>query len=136
MVFNYQPNKLVNTVVKSRMHYYDIKTQSVRFKVRPILIIAIERNYFHTDLTVLPISSVSNKKNIDYKFDISIGKIECPTLQYITKDYCHVRVHKPNTINSNNVLIESNLDNLKLVYPYKFEQISLAWSEFSESLLK
>lgn len=118
------------------MHYYDIKTQSVRFKVRPILIIAIERNYFHTDLTVLPISSVSNKKNIDYKFDISIGKIECPTLQYITKDYCYVRVHKPNTINSNNVLIESNLDNLKLVYPYKFEQISLAWSEFSESLLK
>lgn len=136
MVFNYQPNKLVNTVVKSRMHYYDIKTKSVRFKVRPILIIAIERNYFHTDLTVLPISSVSNKKNIDSKFDISIGKIECPTLRYITRDYCFVRTHKPYTINSNSLFTDSNLDNLKVLYPHKFEQISLAWSEFSETLLK
>ena len=114
------------------MHYYDIKTQSVRFKVRPILIIAIERNYFHTDLTVLPISSVSNKKNIDYKFDISIGKIECPTLRYITRDYCFVRTHKPYTINSNSLFTDSSLDNLKVLYPHKFEQISLAWSEFAK----
>ena len=45
--------------------YYDRKLQRNPYKKRPILIIAGSRN---NDFTVLPVSSVSIKKNLDIEY--------------------------------------------------------------------
>ena len=63
-------SSLVGTIKSSRMPYYDVSTSSIKYKARPVLILKAENESGFSDFTVLPISSISNKKNIDPKFDV------------------------------------------------------------------
>lgn len=129
-----QPSDYINKVIKSRFPYYDSRTQKKRFKVRPMLIIGSEKDTFQTDFTAFPISSVSNKANLNLDYDINIGCNNCPNLKHITYSNCYVRVHKPTTINSNDILNEKENDDICEIYPEKYKDIIDAWDKFNKSL--
>lgn len=129
-----QPKDYINKIVKSRFPYYDSQTQKKKFKVRPMLIIGSERDTFQTDFTAFPISSVSNKDNLNNDFDINIGCQCCPNLRHITYDHCYVRVHKPTTIHSKDILRETVMDDIHKIYPNKYEEINEAWLQFNKTL--
>ncbi|MDW4411632.1 hypothetical protein QI049_11335 [Staphylococcus saprophyticus] len=118
----------------SRFQYYDSQTQKKRFKVRPMMIIGSEKDSFQTDFTAFPISSVSNKANLNPDFDINIGCNFCPNLKHITYSDCYVRVHKPTTINSNDILREKENDDICKIYPDKYKEINDAWINFNKTL--
>ncbi|MBJ6744911.1 hypothetical protein JEQ21_00310 [Streptococcus sp. 121] len=72
---------LIGKIKSSRFPYYDSKTRAIRFKNRPVLILNIEKETGFTDLTVLPVSSITIRKNIDKKFDLEIKSSEYPLLE-------------------------------------------------------
>ena len=51
------------------MEYYNTKEHRLAWKSRPILIIGEPRN---NDYTVLPVSTISRKENLDAEFDVEI----------------------------------------------------------------
>lgn len=130
----HQPKDYINKIIKSRFPYYDSRTQKKQFKVRPMLIIGSERDTFQTDFTAFPISSVSNKDNLSNDFDIDIGCEYCPNLKHITYKHCYVRVHKPTTIHSNDILREKEIDDICEIYPNKYKEINEAWVQFNRTL--
>lgn len=129
-----QPSDYINKIIKSRFPYYDSRTQRKQFKVRPMLIIGSERDSFQTDFTAFPISSVSNKDNLNADFDINIGCNHCPNLKHITYSNCYVRLHKPTTVNSNDILNEKGNDDICKIYPIKYKEINDAWVKFNKTL--
>lgn len=51
------------------VEYYNTKEHRLAWKSRPILIIGEPRN---NDYTVLPVSTISRKENLDAEFDVEI----------------------------------------------------------------
>ena len=124
-------SSLVGTIKSSRMPYYDVSTSSIKFKARPVLILKAENESGFSDFTVLPISSISSKKNIDPKFDVEVTKNMYPLLK-LTKDECYIRCGKFMTINQNDLGIPE-ISNLKDSYPDLWEHIiSLAKEYISD----
>lgn len=54
------------------MPYYDSALQRVKYKSRPVLLLKAEKGIGESDFSILPISSISHKENIDEIFDIEI----------------------------------------------------------------
>lgn len=84
---------MIGKICTILMSYYDRKSKSTKFKKRPALFISEQRN---NDYTVLPISTISIKANIDQEYDIPINKSVYPLLN-LDKD-CYVRTHKQTTV--------------------------------------
>lgn len=113
------------------MPYYDNRTNSIKFKARPVLILKAEKESGLSDFTVLPISSISFKNNIDQKFDVEVTKEMYPLLQ-LTKDVSYIRCGKFMTINNSNLGVP-DISNLKDSYPALWEHIiSLAKEYISD----
>lgn len=72
-------------IKKSRLPYYDIVSGNIKFKARPVLLIKAEKNEGSSDFTVLPLSSISVKMNINSEYDIPIDKNVYPLLN-LTRD--------------------------------------------------
>ncbi|EHI74701.1 Uncharacterized protein conserved in bacteria [Streptococcus criceti] len=106
---------LIGTIKSSRMPYYDNMSKSIRFKARPVLILKAERELGLSDFTVLPISSVSFKKNINPAYDVEITKQLYPQLN-LTKEICYIRCGKIMTINKKDLAVDT-ISNLKQTYP-------------------
>ncbi len=69
---------MIGKIYSSVVPFYDRVKQAKAFKRRPVLIIGGPRN---NDYTVLPVSTVSNRQNLDADYDIEIylnilGKLE------------------------------------------------------------
>ena len=114
-------SSLVGKIKASRMPYYDNKTNSVKFKSRPILVLKEEKELGMSDFTVLPISSVSFKKNINQKFDIEVTQTAYPLLN-LTKEVCYIRCGKIMTINKTELGIKT-ISDLKSTYPELWQHI-------------
>lgn len=124
-------SSLVGTIKASRMPYYDNKTSSIKFKSRPVLILKAENESGFSDFTVLPISSVSFKNNINQKFDVEVTKAMYPLLN-LTKAVCYIRCGKFMTINQKDLAV-SVISNLKDSYPDLWKHIiSLAKEYISD----
>ena len=67
-------------IKKSRLPYYDIVSGNIKFKARPVLLIKAEKNEGSCDFTVLPLSSISVKMNVNSEYDITIDKNVYPLL--------------------------------------------------------
>lgn len=70
------PRDLINKIVYASFPYFDLKANKKGYKLRPVLIIGAEKDCFECDLTMLPISTVSNKMNLHsvYSKDIVTSK--------------------------------------------------------------
>lgn len=91
------------------------------FKARPVLILKAEKELGTSDFTVLPISSVSFKKNIDQEFDIEVTQTAYPLLN-LTKEVCYIRCGKILTVNINNLAVDT-IGDLKNTYPELWQHV-------------
>lgn len=121
-------SSLVGKIKSSRMPYYDNKTNSIRFKARPILILKAEKELGSSDFTVLPISSVSFKKNVNREFDIEVTQTAYPLLN-LTKEVCYIRCGKIMTINKKDLAVNTICD-LKNTYPELWQHIISSTKEY------
>lgn len=93
--------ELIGKVYLSVVNYYDSKTHTTRRKGRPVLIVAGPRN---NDYTVLPISTVKNRQNLDPDFDLLIDP-PARALLSLT-DECFIRTHKQTTVHDGSLIKE------------------------------
>ena len=80
---------MIGKLCWSTFPYYDRNSGRNAFKKRPVLILSGPRN---NDYTVLPVSSISIRKNIDTDYDIEVDPNIYPRL-HLTKT-CYIRTHK------------------------------------------
>lgn len=100
---------MIGKICISIFPYYDSSKKENLYKKRPILIISEARN---NDYTVLPISTISKKENIDNEFDIKIAITDYPLLN-LDKD-CYIRTHKQTIVHK--VSITKEISDLKETY--------------------
>lgn len=113
--------------------YYDLKTNSMKTKQRPFLIIKEEDSNPPIDLTVLPISTISRKNRINIYYDIKIENIKYPNLN-LTKDTSYIRTNKIQTINEKDLLKKVS-NNCKDLYPDLYQEIRNKVSSFYTDVL-
>lgn len=109
--------------------YYDSKLNKNAFKKRPVLIIGDARN---NDYTVLPISTVTRKANLDDVYDIEIDVVKYQKL-CLPKN-CYVRSHKQTIVHKASVT--SCIGNMKTDYPDLFLLVMQKWEQFNNYVLE
>lgn len=124
-------SQFIGELRTSRFKYFDVKTNRLAFKSRPILIVGCEKYVGPCDFTVLPISTISNPTNIIPDFDIFISKNEFPTLNLSRDSYC--RTSKVSTVHSKDVGTKM-ISSLKDVYPELYHEIKTKFLLFSDAL--
>ena len=80
---------MIGKVYMTSVDYYDIRTKTTRRKSRPVLVVGGPRN---NDYTVLPISTISRRQNLDPDYDILVDAPERAVLS-LDKE-CFIRTHK------------------------------------------
>lgn len=80
---------MIGKLYTASLQYFDVRTGTQRFKGRPVLIISEARN---NDYTVLPVSTISKRENLDGEYDIEINPAQYPKLKL--KKQCFIRAHK------------------------------------------
>lgn len=80
---------MIGKVYLTYVDYYDAKTKTTRKKTRPVLVVGGPRN---DDYTVLPISTISKRQNLDPDYDILVDAAERTALS-LDKE-CFIRTHK------------------------------------------
>lgn len=92
---------MIGKVYLSVVNYYDSKTHTTRRKGRPVLIVAGPRN---NDYTVLPISTIKNRQNLDPDYDVLIDPSARASLSLA--DECFIRTHKQTTVHEGALIKE------------------------------
>lgn len=126
--------ELIGQIHYSKFKYYDARSDELKFKQRPVLIIGVEKEYGPCDLTVLPVSSISKKENIVPRFDVEIPRSHYPLVGLSDKypiSYC--RTSKVSTVSSFDVGTKI-LCQLNEAYPNLYELIKNQHNEFQKTL--
>lgn len=84
---------MIGKIFSSIVPFYDNRAGRNSFKKRPVLIIGGPRN---NDYTILPVSTVSNRRNLDPDYDVEIDPARYPLLHLNKVSY--VRTHKQTTV--------------------------------------
>ena len=84
---------MIGKLYTCMVEYYNTKEHRPSWKSRPILIIGEPRN---NDYTVLPVSTISRKENLDAEFDVEIDPAVYSALGLNKVSY--VRTHKQLTV--------------------------------------
>ena len=80
---------MIGTVWLSIVEFYDLKTKTTRRKTRPVLVVGGPRN---NDYTVLPVSTITLRQNVDPQYDILVEPANRAILS-LNKE-CFIRTHK------------------------------------------
>lgn len=115
---------MIGKIYSTVFPYYDSKTQKNSFKKRPVLIIGGPRN---NDYTVLPISTVTKKANLDSEYDLEINPANYPLLHLDKLSY--VRVHKQTTVHK--VSLTSLIGDMKTEYADLYLSVLEKLEEFN-----
>ena len=116
---------MIGKIYSTVFPYYDSKTQKNSFKKRPVLIIGGPRN---NDYTVLPISTVTKKANLDSEYDLEINPANYPLLHLDKISY--VRVHKQTTVHK--VSLTSLIGDMKTEYADLYLNVLEKLEEFNK----
>ena len=100
---------MIGRIYTSLFPYYDKEKRKNEYKKRPVLIISGPHN---NDYTVLPVSSVSMKSNLDSDYDIEIDPVKYPKLNLTQISY--VRTHKQTIVHQG--ALASEIANMKSEY--------------------
>ncbi|AYW50780.1 hypothetical protein C7H83_10030 [Tetragenococcus halophilus] len=122
---------LIGQIKTSRFPYYNSKKGKMDFKSRPILIIGVEKEVGPCDLTILPVSSITNQKNIIFDYDIKLDINKYPLLSLKNTSYC--RTSKVSTVSSHEVGVRT-ICNLKNTYPDIYKAINDAYEMYQNTL--
>ena len=85
---------MIGEVILANAPFYDIKSGTPGFKVRPFLVIGQADK---GDYTVLPLSRVTRRENLDPHYDVEIDPQKYPLLKL--KALSYVRTHKATVVN-------------------------------------
>lgn len=118
---------MIGEIRKICTPFYDMKSQTTKFKFRPALILAQADD---SDYVVLPISSVSIRKNLDTSYDIEIDPKKYPKLNLNKLSY--IRTHKQTTMNKAEIL--GLISNLKQGYEDLYLQVLEKRDEFNADI--
>lgn len=123
----------VFSIINTIFPYYDAKTGKMKFKKRPVLVLNREKDGPNSDLTVVPISSVTHRENLNDDYDIEIKRKDYADLN-LTKDISYIRVHKIFTINSKDC--QSIICNdIRDFYPELMNEILNKFEKFYNKIL-
>lgn len=113
--------------------YYDVRSDSNKYKKRPFLILKEEDGNYPKDLTCLPISKITNRNRRNLEYDIKVSKNKYPKLN-LKAEVSFIRCHKIQTINEKD-LLNKICDNFKKDYPNLYEKIKLKVQDFYGDIL-
>lgn len=119
---------MIGYIYTTTCKYYDNKQHRLAIKSRPVLIIGGPRN---NDYTVLPISSVSIKANIDAKYDIKIDPTSYPHLNLTKTSY--IRTHKVFAVHKAELYKE--ICNLKQLEPNLYRLVIEKFKQWSAEII-
>lgn len=109
--------------------FYDIKLKKNLYKQRPVLIIGEAIN---NDYTILPVSTITKKENIDIYYDIAIDPEKYPKLNL--DKYSYIRTHKQIVIYKD--MIKGEISDLKEEYLEIYSDILNKLKEFNIKLIE
>lgn len=125
--------ELIGKMCDSRYAYFDPRTQSYKYKLRPVLIIGVEREKLPCDITVFPISKISKSENINKEYDYPITQENHKKIK-LKYDPSYVRIHKISTIHSNDLSFDYTNYNLSEEYPETMSEILKKYKDFTSSI--
>ena len=118
---------MIGEIRKAITPYFDLATNSKRFKTRPVLIIALADN---KDYVCLPISTISRKENLNSTYDIEVNPSTYPKLNLHRLSY--IRTHKQTIIHATEIL--DLISNLSKEYRELYVQVLKRREEFSREI--
>lgn len=116
------------SICVSIVPYYNSSTGKNDFKKRPVLVLGAADS---GDYNVLPISRVTNSRNLDLTYDIQIDPSTYPSLKLTAISY--VRIHKQTVVNKASL---NEISNMKKDYPDFFIQILDKLNEYNNYLIE
>lgn len=103
---------MIGMIYSSVIPFYDNSSHANSYKKRPVLIIGGPRN---NDYTILPISTISNKSNLDPEYDVEINPEKYPLLNLRQTSY--VRTHKQTYISmKTGIDTKKSISSLQLMF--------------------
>ena len=119
---------MIGKVCTSVIPFYDNKLGRKSFKSRPILVINGPRN---NDYNVLPISTVSNKRNLDADYDVEIDPLLYPKLNL--NKMCYVRGHKLTTVHQTDKI--KPISDMKVEYEDLYMRVLELLERFNDEMI-
>lgn len=119
---------MIGHIYSSVIPYYDSLRRQNSYKKRPVLIISGPRN---NDYTVLPVSTVSKKQNLDLEYDVEIDPSIYPNTNLDKISY--VRTHKQTTVHM--ASLTSQICDLKGEYEKLYRDILIHLEAFNKKLI-
>ena len=112
---------LIGAIHSAKFPYYNIKTQTMEFKFRPVLVVEVENQYGLSDVTALPLSRINDRSRIIADYDVKIQSHKYPELN-LTAETSYVRTSKITTF-SNKDLRKTPLAELSTTNPELYQKI-------------
>lgn len=119
---------MVGKIYAAIFPYFNVKTKEYSYKQRPVLIISQEIN---NDYLILPVSTITNKENINEEFDLKIEIIDYPKLKLNKTSY--IRTHRQTTLYKSMLVFE--ISDLKNEYPNLYNKIIEKLNKFNTLIL-
>ncbi|MCL1819956.1 MAG: hypothetical protein FWG36_04785 [Oscillospiraceae bacterium] len=109
--------------------FYDNANNRNSFKKRPALIIGIADT---DDYNVLPVSTVTRRKNIDPVYDIPVNHFAYNNLNLSFSSF--IRVHKQTVFHDG--ALHKVLSNMKSLYPELYLSVIAKLEEYNKKLIE
>lgn len=119
---------MIGSIYSSVIPFYDSVKHVNAYKKRPVLIIGGPRN---NDYTVLPISTISNKENLDGDYDIEVKPTEFPLLNLNKISY--IRTHKQTTVHK--ASLTTQISNMKDNYESLYLEVLDKLNDFNAKIM-
>ena len=119
---------MIGKIYSTTTPFYNRVTRQNEFKNRPVLVISGPRN---NDYTVLPISTITKRENLDVDYDILLTPDKYPMLNL--KKECYVRTHKQTVFHRANFTKE--IGNMKTNYSELYIDILEKVEEFNKKIM-
>ena len=115
---------MIGKIYSSVTPFYDSATGTNSYKRRPVLIIAGPRNH---DYTVLTVSTIPHKENMDPDYDVKVKPEDYPKLNL--KKVSYIRTHKQTSVHQASLVREigdlrTEYDELYLAVLEKLEKFN------------
>ncbi|MCI9213169.1 MAG: type II toxin-antitoxin system PemK/MazF family toxin [Ruminococcus sp.] len=108
--------------------FYDSKKCINSFKRRPVLIIGGPRN---NDYTILPVSTITRKENIDPDFDVKVEPEQYPNINLDRISY--IRTHKQTIVHQSS--LSKEIGDLKTEYEELYLLVLEKLEEFNKRMM-
>lgn len=123
---------LVGKICDSTYAYFDKREQKYKYKLRPVLVVGIEKDQLPCDITVLPVSKISRVENLNEEYDYPLTNGNHGLLR-LKNDPSYVRVHKISTIHSKDLSFKTD-HQLNILYPEAYASIKRKLNDFAAKL--